>query len=113
MPGLDPGIQDHHDPSMSGWVYILASQVRGTLYIGVTNSLVRRVQEHREGLNPRSFTNRYDVRRLVYYEEHATMPLAIAREKVLKHWTRRRKLELITAFNPDWRDLWPDIAAWA
>ncbi|GBE41948.1 GIY-YIG nuclease superfamily protein [bacterium BMS3Bbin10] len=94
---------------MSGWVYILASRPRGTLYIGVTNDLVRRVHEHREGLAD-GFSKDHEVKRLVYYEEHATMPLAIQREKNIKHWSRRWKIDLITGMNPDWVDLWDDIS---
>ena len=93
---------------MSGWLYILASRPRGTLYVGVTNNLVRRVHEHREG-GIDGFSKRYALKHLVYYEEHQTMPLAIQREKNIKHWSRRWKLDLITSMNPDWIDLWDDI----
>lgn len=93
---------------MSAWVYVLASKKNGTLYIGVTNDLVRRVYEHREGV-VEGFTKQHDVKRLVYFEEHETVPLAIQREKNLKHWVRRWKIELIEAQNADWRDLWDDI----
>jgi putative endonuclease len=68
------------------WLYILASKPRGTLYVGVTNDIVRRIHEHREGLI--GFTSRYGVKTLVYFEGHATMPLAIQREKNIKHWSR-------------------------
>jgi putative endonuclease len=95
---------------MSAWVYILASRPGGTLYVGVTNNLVRRVFEHREGL-VEGFTRQYDVKTLVYYEQHATIPLAIQREKNIKHWSREWKIDLIVALNPDWRDLYPDICA--
>jgi putative endonuclease len=91
----------------SAWLYILASKPRGTLYVGVTNDIIRRIDEHREGLN--SFTARYDVKTLVYFESHATMPLAIQREKNVKHWSRNWKLELIEGLNPQWRDLTNDI----
>ena len=94
---------------MAGWVYILASKPNGTLYIGVTNDLIRRIHEHREKQID-GFTKRYHVTALVYFEEHATVPLAIQREKNLKHWPRRWKVELIEAQNPDWTDLWPEIA---
>ena len=67
---------------MSGWLYILANRPGGTLYVGVTNDLIRRVSEHREGASE-GFTKRYDVKRLVYYEQHDTVPLAIQREKTL------------------------------
>ena len=94
---------------MGGFVYILASKPRGTLYIGVTSNLVRRVWEHRESVAD-GFTKRYGIKRLVYFEEHGTMPLAIQREKVLKHWVRQWKIDLITGMNPNWDDLWELIA---
>jgi putative endonuclease len=93
---------------MSAWVYILASKPNGTLYVGVTNDLVRRVYEHREGL-AEGFTKQYNVKALVYFEEHATVPLAIQREKNIKHWVRRWKVELVEKGNASWRDLWDDI----
>jgi putative endonuclease len=95
---------------MSCWVYILASGPGGTLYVGVTNDLVRRTYEHRNGLVP-GFTKLYGVKRLVYFEEHATAPLAIQREKNIKHWPREWKIDLIVSMNPDWRDLYDEIAA--
>ncbi len=95
---------------MSAWVYILASKKNGTLYIGVTNNLVRRIYEHREGM-AQGFTKRYEIKRVVYFEEHSTMPLAVQREKNLKHWVRAHKIELIESINPDWKDLWPLISA--
>ncbi len=93
---------------MSSWLYILASKPGGTLYVGVTNDLLRRVWEHKEAAAS-SFTKRYGVARLVYYEEHATAPLAIQREKNIKHWSREWKIDLIQSLNPEWRDLYPDI----
>jgi len=94
---------------MSGWVYILTSRPRGTLYVGVTNDLVRRIHEHREGL-AEGFTKSQGLKRLVYYERHETMPLAIQREKTIKHWPRRWKIDLVVGMNPEWVDLWEDIA---
>ena len=93
---------------MSGWLYILANRPGGTLYVGVTNDLVRRISEHREGA-VEGFTKRYDVKQLVYYEQHDTVPLAIQREKNIKHWSREWKIDLIISLNPEWRDLYPDI----
>lgn len=90
--------------SKSGYAYILASERNGTLYVGVTNDLVRRVQEHRRERNPDSFTARYEVKRLVYYEYRD----AITREKRIKEWKRRWKLELIEAMTLHWRDLYRD-----
>ena len=85
-------------------VYILASQARGTLYIGVTSNLAQRLYQHRNDLVP-GFTSRYGVHRLVLAEPHATMPIAIAREKQLKNWHREWKINLIEAANPHWIDL--------
>ena len=90
------------------WVYILASEPRGTLYIGVTRDLVRRVHEHRAGL-VKGFTTRYGVKTLVYFEQHDTALAAIQREKNLKHWPREWKIELILESNPRWLDLYDDI----
>ena len=95
---------------MSFWVYILASRRGGTLYIGVTNDLVRRVFEHREGFVP-GFTKRYGCKLLVWFELHSTMEYAILREKQIKGGSRRKKLELIESANPRWRDLYPDVCA--
>src|SRR5437016_8924869 len=94
----------------SYWVYILASKIGGTLYIGVTNDLVRRVYEHKEGLAP-GFTKRYDVHRLVYFEQHADIEAAIRREKRLKKWNRKWKIQLIEESNPNWIDLYPSISS--
>jgi putative endonuclease len=93
---------------MTYWLYILANKAGGTLYVGVTNNLIRRVYEHREGL-AEGFTKRYGVKMLVYFEEHATIEAAIQREKNIKHWSREWKIDLIVAKNPDWRDLYDEI----
>ncbi|GAB4374384.1 MAG: GIY-YIG nuclease family protein [Kiloniellaceae bacterium] len=95
---------------MAYYVYILASAPNGTLYIGVTNDLVRRVYEHREGLAD-GFTNRHGVKTLVYYEAHERVEQAIQREKNMKHWSRAWKVELIQRDNPHWSDLWDSIAS--
>lgn len=92
------------------WVYILASQTRGTLYTGVTSDLVKRVAQHRAG-SVEGFTKRYKVRRLVHVEPFDDIEEAIAREKALKKWQRAWKLRLIEEGNPDWRDLWLDLNA--
>ena len=89
-------------------VYILASRRNGTLYTGVTSNLVKRIWEHKNN-QVEGFTCRYKVHLLVWYELHATMEVAIAKEKQLKHWKREWKLELIDKFNPAWRDLYADI----
>ena len=91
------------------WVYILASGRNGTLYVGVTNDLYRRVYEHREGMLP-GFTRRYGVKVLVYFEEFGDIEEAILREKRIKRWHRKWKLELIEASNPQWKDLWLELA---
>lgn len=90
------------------YVYILASQRNGTLYVGVTNDLLRRVQEHREGLVP-GFTRRYRVKLLVWFEPHQDISEAILREKRIKRWHRNWKLQLIETQNPQWLDLWPKL----
>lgn len=86
------------------WVYMLAGHKNGTLYTGVTNDLARRLYEHQTGQGSR-FAARYSVRRLVWYEQHATAELAIAREKAIKTWPRAWKVSLIEAENPEWFDL--------
>ncbi len=87
------------------YVYIMASKRNGTLYIGVTNDIVRRVYEHKNNLI-NGFTSKYGVHRLVYYEQFEEIELAIQREKRLKKWNRKWKLELIEKENPDWKDLY-------
>ena len=90
-------------------VYMLATGKRGTLYIGVTSNLIARTWQHREHL-VEGFTKRYNVTMLAWYELHGTMESAILREKQLKKWNREWKLRLVQEFNPEWRDLWDDIA---
>ena len=89
-------------------VYILASKRNGTLYIGVTSDLVKRIWEHRENM-VEGFTKRYNVHILVWYELHESMESAITREKRLKNWKRNWKLELIENSNPKWLDLYHTI----
>ena len=91
------------------YVYILASQIGGTLYIGVTNDLIRRVFEHKSKF-VRGFTKKYDVVKLVYYEQYDDIENAIQREKRLKKWNRQWKIRLIEEKNPNWDDLYPSIA---
>jgi putative endonuclease len=86
----------------------LASKRNGTLYIGVTSDLVKRIWEHKTDI-VEGFTKRYGVHRLVWYELHDSMEAAIEREKRLKDWKRIWKLELIESNNPDWQDLYPTI----
>ena len=89
-------------------VYIMASKRNGTLYTGVTSNLVQRVYQHREGSLP-GFTTRYGCKMLVWYELHATMAEAIAREKQINAGSRKKKLALIETSNPGWRDLYDDL----
>ena len=89
-------------------VYILASKRNGTLYIGVTSDLVKRIWEHKNN-RVEGFTKRYNVHRLVWYELHDSMESAITREKRLKNWKRKWKLELIESSNPNWQDMYHTI----
>lgn len=93
---------------MQPCVYILASRKNGTLYVGVTSDLVKRVWQHKNDF-VEGFTGRHAVHRLVWYEVHATMESAIAREKALKAWKRAWKLELIEGKNPGWDDLYEQL----
>lgn len=97
---------------MSYWTYILCNKPHGTLYVGTTNHIVARGNQHREGLME-GFTKRYGITRLVYFEEHATALQAIAREKTIKRWPRAWKIALIERMNPNWDDLYDGIARWA
>src|SRR6478609_5643574 len=87
------------------YVYIMASQRNGTLYVGMSGDLSRRVYEHQEGLTP-GFTTKYGVKRLVWYEDFPTADEAISAEKRIKRWRRKWKLELIEKLNPTWADLY-------
>ncbi|MBZ0202672.1 MAG: GIY-YIG nuclease family protein [Ignavibacteria bacterium] len=89
-------------------VYILASKKDGVLYTGVTNCLVKRVYEHKNNLN-KGFSERYFVKKLVYYEQYKYIDEAIAREKCIKRWKRAWKIRLIEENNPNWKDLFYDI----
>ncbi len=95
--------------SRSFYVYILASKIGGTLYIGVTNDLIRRVAEHRLK-SVESFTKKYEIEKLVYFEQFDDAENAIRREKRLKKWNRTWKIRLIEEANPNWDDLFPSIA---
>jgi putative endonuclease len=92
-----------------GWVYIVTNRPNGTLYVGVTSDLARRVWEHREGV-AESFTKRYGLKRLVYAERHDEIRAAIQREKNIKHWPRAWKVALIVGENPNWCDLYDQLA---
>ena len=90
------------------FVYLLASKPYGTLYVGVTSDLLRRISEHKNKLVP-GFTNKYGVDRLVWYEVHEDREAAIRREKQIKEWKRDWKIELIEHENPHWLDLYRDL----
>ena len=94
---------------MQYYVYIMANESNSTIYIGVTNNLLRRVYEHKNSLDKHSFTSRYKIFKLVYYEYTSDVRSAIEREKQLKGWNRERKNKLISTKNPQWRDLYEDI----
>jgi putative endonuclease len=90
------------------FVYILANEPKGVLYVGVTNDLARRTFEHKSKILP-GFTSKYGVSRLVYYEEYSSILEARDRERALKHWRRAWKFKLIEELNPNWRDLYEDL----
>ncbi|OGT05931.1 MAG: endonuclease [Gammaproteobacteria bacterium GWF2_41_13] len=90
------------------YVYMLANKRNGTLYVGVTSNLVQRIWQHR-GSFVEGFTEKYDVKKLVYYEKHDNAESAIRREKRLKEWKRKWKLDLIEKMNPNWDDLYKGI----
>ncbi|MDR4504070.1 MAG: GIY-YIG nuclease family protein [Candidatus Scalindua sp.] len=90
------------------YVYILASKRNGTLYIGITNDLIRRVYEHKNNL-VEGFTKKYRVHRLVHFESTLDVKAAIEREKCIKRWKRSWKIELIEEHNPEWKDLYYEI----
>ena len=109
---MDPGLRrgDGGVGSMDKhfFVYMMASKKNGTLYIGVTSDLVRRVYEHKEGLIE-GFTQDYGCKDLVWYEAHDNAESAITKEKQMKDWQRDWKIRRIVEFNPEWRDLYSDI----
>ncbi len=92
----------------SYYVYILSSEIRGTLYIGVTNNLIRRIYEHKNNL-VEGFTKKYNIKNLVYFEETNDINEALTREKQLKAWKRMWKVELIENSNPEWKDLYDEL----
>lgn len=94
---------------MSYYVYILSSMSNSVLYTGVTNDLIKRVYQHKNNIDPKSFSARYNVHKLVYYEMTDDVYTAISREKQIKSWKRAAKTELINSKNPEWNDLYNDI----
>ncbi len=95
-----------------GSVYIMTNIHNTVLYTGVTADLISRVQEHREKKYPDSFTAKYNVNKLVYYQSFSTIEEAIAEEKRIKAGNRAKKIKLIAAMNPAWKDLWEEISKW-
>ena len=93
---------------MQPCVYMLASHYQGTLYVGVTSDLVKRIWQHKND-NVEGFTSKYHVHTLVWYEVHETMESAIRREKAIKAWKRQWKVELIESVNPGWKDRYADL----
>ena len=91
-----------------GWVYIMTNRPNGTLYVGVTNDLSRRMWEHRQGVGSK-FAKRYYVKLLVYAERHEDITVAIQRDTSIKRWPRAWKVNLITSMNPEWNDLYDQI----
>jgi putative endonuclease len=90
------------------YVYILASRKYGTLYVGMTSDLIKRIYEHRQNF-VEGFTKKYNVHTLVYYEVHNNIPEALIREKQIKKWNRKWKIRLIEEMNSEWKDLYNDI----
>ena len=91
------------------YVYILSNNANVAIYTGVTNDLLRRVYEHRQGQDPNSFTARCGIHKLVFFEATTDVYAAISREKQIKSWSRKRKNDLIEQSNPEWRDLYQDL----
>lgn len=111
IPGRREAANPESNPELGAsmfYVYLLASRKQGTLYLGVTRDLVRRTFEHKTKSVP-SFTSRYNVDRLVWFEAYDDPVNAITREKEIKKWRRAWKVALIEKNNPSWRDLYPDI----
>jgi len=99
---------NRESPMREPAIYIMADFRNGTLYVGATSDLIKRVYEHKEGL-VEGFTKKYGCKQLVYYEQHATMDSAFEREQQIKSGSRKKKLALIEALNPHWKDLFLDI----
>ncbi len=94
---------------MEYYVYILANVTNTTIYVGVTNDLIRRVYEHKNKMDPNSFSAKYDIHKLVYYESTPDVRAAIEREKQIKGWNRARKNKLVATKNPQWEDLYQSL----
>ena len=94
---------------MTYYVYILSNNTNVTIYTGITNDLIRRVYEHKTHADTKSFTARYGIEKLVYFEETSDAYTAISREKQIKSWSRKRKNRLVETINPSWEDLYPSL----
>ena len=92
-----------------GYIYILTNKNNTTLYVGVTSNLKERIYEHKTGKYKKSFSNRYNLKKLIYYEGFLSIEEAIAREKQIKGGSRKKKEDLINTMNPNWNDLYDDI----
>ncbi len=95
-----------------GCIYILTNKHRTVLYTGVTSNLYNRIHQHKNHYYKNSFTDKYNVEFLVYYEGFDRIEEAIAREKEVKKWNRQKKIDLISLFNPEWNDLWDEVSKW-
>ncbi len=95
-----------------GATYITTNKNKTTLYTGATSDLIARIQQHQEGFFLNSFTKRYNVTILVWYELFHSIEEALAREKQIKGWTRVKKISLIESMNPEWKDLWEEVKQW-
>ena len=98
------------EPEDKYYVYLMTNRPRGTFYVGVTSDLVKRVWQHRTHQLKPSFTDRYNLERLVWVEQYREVGVAIQREKRIKRWRRDWKIQLVETNNPEWRDLWNDIS---
>ena len=92
-----------------GYVYIATNKHHTTLYTGVTSKLINRIHQHKTHFYKNSFTDKYNIEYLVYYEGFGRIEDAISREKEIKKWNRQKKIDLINSMNPDWKDLWSEI----
>jgi putative endonuclease len=95
-----------------GCIYFMTNKNKTTIYIGVTSNLLNRVNEHKTHKYQNSFTDKYNLEYLIFYELHSTIEDAIAREKQVKKWNRQKKDNLINSMNPNWVDLWDEIIKW-
>ena len=104
----NPGLSVYTVMTKNWYIYIIANQKNGTLYVWVTSNLLKRIREHKNNITE-GFTSKYSTKLLVYYEDCGSIESAILREKQLKWWSRKRKIDLIESINPSWRDLYDDI----